>query len=189
MPVKLSSLDLSKNIALTQLDLAHTDVKNLDITNNINLKHIFLGYNNIPSVDFSENILLENLLFDQMPLVELDVTKNINLLWIQGNIKIDSPIRNIDLSKNLKLYYASFSSTPIETLDLSNNIALTQLRVSGLKNLKSLNLKNGNNKNMPDPFIATTPLLRCVQVDDPVWSRDNWRQYEPPHYYSTDCGD
>jgi len=58
-------------------------------------------------------------------------------------------------------------------LDLSNNKALYELWCSDNKTLKSLNLKNGNNRNMEYPNLENNHYLR-VQVDDVEYSKKEW---------------
>jgi len=60
-----------------------------------------------------------------------------------------------------------------EHLDLSNNKKLTEVIFYEAYNIKSLNLKNGNNTNMTFAYYAAN-ALGCIQVDDKAWADANW---------------
>ena len=81
--------------------------------------------------------------------------------WIPGTSGISS-LRGIEDFKNLK-----------------------QLSIVGSP-ISNLNLKNGLNSFL-NLHIADCPNLSCVQVDDSIWSTNNWTNIDDQIYFSEDC--
>ncbi len=73
------------------------------------------------------------------------------------------------------------------TLDVTNNGNLTNL-VCRDNNLLSLNLANGNNTAIVVFNALLNPNLTCIQVDDSVWSANNWNNIDPTASFSENCG-
>lgn len=80
------------------------------------------------------------------------------------------------------------SFNQIASLDLSLGTYFKQLNCSN-NQLTSLNVKDAHNKTSTTAFDAThNPNLKCVQVDDPVYSETNWRNnVDAGVVFSTDC--
>jgi hypothetical protein len=60
--------------------------------------------------------------------------------------------------------------------------------------LTCLNVKNGNNTNFIGLYANNNPDLMCIEVDDAVYSAENWQndsllywQFDPQIYFSTYC--
>jgi len=71
----------------------------------------------------------------------------------------------------------------ITSADISDNNNLVQFL--GYENqLESL---NGNNTNFTDFFAQNNPNLFCIEVDDPVYSQNNWPDIDPQVEFSEDC--
>jgi len=62
---------------------------------------------------------------------------------------------------------------------------LKQLTISG-SSLNSLNLKNGLNSQL-NLSITECPNLGCVEVDNSVWSTNNWTNIDDQIYFSENC--
>ena len=136
-------------------------------------------------------------------LSNLDVSQSPNLGFLDCE---GTGLTNIDLSNNTALYELKCENNSLTSLDLSNNVNLvrlycfgnnlTSLDLSCLPNLTnihcynndftSFNLKNGNNINIVQFIIYTTPNLNCIEVDDPMYSTANWT-VGPNVTFSTNC--
>lgn len=169
MSNKLSTIDLSKNIALTYLNA---------------------GYNNLTSLDLSTNINLENLSISYNSLTTLDVSKNINLEYF---VCSSNSISDLNLSKNIKLSLFWCKSNKLSSLDLSKNVALSSLICSDNKLLTNVNLKNGNNlsitSNIYSIDFTENPVLSCIIVDSALRANEKWSAFKDPtsSYSSFDC--
>ncbi|MBZ4035950.1 T9SS type A sorting domain-containing protein [Flavobacterium sp. 17A] len=157
----LTSLDISKNPALTTIICNNNNLTNLDISEKLGLTNLQCGYNKLTSLDISKNTALITLKCEKNLLTSIDVTKHTALI-------------TLDCSKNL-----------LTNLDASKNTALTSLYCQD-NSLTSVNIKNGNNKAFYWNFIHHLSFygnkdLKCITVDDPVYSSKNWagnREYE-----------
>jgi hypothetical protein len=76
----LTSLDVSKSIALTNLSCFTNQLTSLDVSKNIALTNLNCNKNQLISLDVSKNIILTNLNCFDNPLTSLDVSKNTVLL-------------------------------------------------------------------------------------------------------------
>lgn len=160
---QLTSLDTSKNIALTVLDCFNNQLTNLIV---------------------SPSSILSVINCDQNQLSVIDISKNTGLdIFDCSNNKLTS----LDVSKNTALYFLACYSNQIITLDLSKNNALTQLLCSNNK-LISLNVKNGNNVNVVAFDSTQNPNLNCIQVDNSAYSVSNWKDKDSWSTYNTNCG-
>ncbi|WP_291286471.1 T9SS type A sorting domain-containing protein [Flavobacterium sp.] len=169
MSNKLTSLDISQNLALTYLNAGYNKLTTLNTSKNIVLRYVSLFYNQITN---------------------LDVSKNVNL----GLLSVDSnQLTNIDVSNNKGLFSLSCSSNQLTNLDLSKNSSLENLTCSENKLLTSVNLKNGNNRYMQIASytinFTENPLLSCIIVDDPLYSNKNWGSFKDASaiYSTIDC--
>lgn len=172
---KLTSLNITKNVNLEVVWCHENKLKNVDFSNNINLQTIECDTNEMTSIDLSKNIKLKTLITSRNPLNNLDVSNNINLVQIYCS---SNGLRNLDISKNTKLVYFRCDTNYLTLLDASKNIALKQF--SCKENLlTSLNLKNGYNTNFDVSFFLycsflQNPDLRCIAVDNAAYSNANW---------------
>lgn len=81
------------------------------------------------------------------------------------------------------------SENELTSLDLSKNLLLDSLDCSQNK-LKTLNLKNGNNKKLhiKTSDFSNNPDLICIQVDDVEYANANWATLKDmTATYNTDC--
>ncbi|MFC0779082.1 T9SS type A sorting domain-containing protein [Flavobacterium sp. HJSW_4] len=162
---KLKTIDVSKNVNLTVLDVSYNQIASLDVTNNPLLISLNCQVNKFTSIDVSKNIKLDNLNVSHNLITELDVS-------------------NIPTLRYLSAYYSKLTA-----LDLSKNTALVGVFCNN-NDLRSLNLKNGQNQLIVPQSISFTanPNLTCIQVDNAVTSTANWASAkEATAYYSTDC--
>ena len=159
----LDSIDLSSNIALTMLNAYQNEFSEIDLTNNVNLQTLRLQGNQISSIDLSSNHDLASLVLDNNLLTTLDVSENTDLNFLACN------------GNNLQ-----------GGLDLSNNSLLEVVRLSG-NNLTCLNLRNGNNSVIGELRTIQNPSLTCIQVDDSLYSAQNWTDIDAHSYFSESC--
>ncbi|MDL2145391.1 T9SS type A sorting domain-containing protein [Flavobacterium tructae] len=162
---KLKILDISKNVNLTTLDCSYNQLINLDVTNNPLLVSLNCNVNKLTKIDVSKNVKLNN----------LDISSN--------------QIIQLDLSKIPTLRYLSADDTKLTYLDISSNPNMVGLFCNN-SDLRSLNLKNGNNQliSAQDINFKGNPNLNCIQVDNAVNATTNWSAAkDPAANYSTEC--
>ena len=130
---------------------------------------------------------LKHLQIDEGHSIEIiDLTKNTSLISILMHQTFRG-FDNLDLTKNIALEWVSFSSVPIGgALDLSNCPNLSGLTIEDTL-LDNLNLKNGNNTGITSPILDNNDNLTCIQVDDAVWSTNNWTSVDVWMSFSEDC--
>lgn len=183
---KLTSLDVTKNNALVSLDCSTNQLTSVDINKNTALTYFACSFNQLTSLDVSKNNALTDLFCTTNQLTNLDVTKNTLLkeftCW-------NNQITNLDVSKNTSLNLFFCDNNQISTLDVSKNTSLTMFACSN-NQLTSLNLKNGNNTNfsVSSLLINANPNLTCIQVDNDVYSNNNWStKKDASASYSNSC--
>lgn len=160
---QLTTLDTSKNIALTSLECSNNQLINLIIGPSEILSVINCDNNQLSNIDVSKNVALDTFDCSNNKLTSLDVSKNTALLFLACN------------------------NNQIINLDLSKNSALTELLCSNNK-LISLNVKNGNNSNFTSFSSLQNSNLYCIQVDDVAYSNINWTEKDSWSNYNTNCG-
>lgn len=168
----ISNIDVSANVNLKRLDCSNNNLSTLDVSQNILLDSLICDTNNLTALDLSHQSLLR-VLFCHHNMIDgtLDVSGNIDLRWLEcSNNSID--ILNINNCPGLERLF--LTNNQITSLDISACPLLYWISVCS-NNLQCLNLQNGNNVNFyMSPCLWTNPGLTCVQVDDPVYSTNNW---------------
>ena len=159
-------LYISNNTKLEILDCELNQLFSLNLSNNPMLRYLDCELNQLNSIDVSNNPLI----------YRLDCESNL--------------ISAIDLSNNLLLSSFDIENNLVYSLDLTKN-PITELGCDKNPNLNYLDLRNGNNYNITDFNIKDNPSLFCVNVDDPIWSANNWTvangSIDSQHYFSTNC--
>ncbi|WP_052110343.1 hypothetical protein, partial [Porphyromonas sp. COT-108 OH1349] len=123
----LTSLDVSKNTALTGLVCYSNSLTSLDVSKNIALKVLNCDSNSLTSLDVSKNTALTYLDCHKNSLTSLDVSKNKALT---GLYCYKNSLTSLDVSKNTALTYLNCSYNKFTSLDVSKNTALTELGCS-----------------------------------------------------------
>lgn len=113
----LTSIDVSENTLLEELELNYNDLTSLDVRFNQKLKILFCWRNE---------------------LTDLNVRNNINLTLLHA---ADNNLGDIDVSKNVKLTDLYLSGNELTDLDVSNNVDLLVLGC-GYNNLTEINITN-----------------------------------------------
>lgn len=163
---QLTTLDLLQNSYLTELNCSTNQLNYLFIYKNRLLSKLNCSENQLITLSLIGNTLLSELNCSYNKIVNLDITKN----------------------TNLTLLYSSFNK--LANLDVSNNKLLKELECSD-NNIYNLNIKNGNNANMQRMIFgnfSNNPNLNCIQVDNAVFSNDNWIAKDATASYAETCG-
>ena len=146
---ELTTVDLSNNVALVNVNLNSNNLTAVDFSNNTALEVIDVGSNNLASLDVSSNVNLRILSCTNMQMTALNVNNCTQLeelncainqfttLDLSSNTALKtmvahslSQLTNLDLSNNVLLETINCGSGGFSTLDVSNNTALTELRCS-----------------------------------------------------------
>ena len=135
---ELASLDLSNNVALTNLDCGYNKLSSLDVSNNAALTNLDCGYNQLLSLDVSNNAALTNLDCCYNQLSSLDVSKNTALTTLYC---YDNQLTSLDVSNNAAMTHLECESNRLTSLDVSNNAALTNMDCRSNR-LTSLDVSN-----------------------------------------------
>ena len=130
-----SSIDLSKNIKLTYLEImSNPNLSELNLNNNTMLKELYIQNNSLSKLNLNSEHLFR-ISADNNKLTSLDLTKTPRLTSIQLT---NNKLTTLDL-KNLKYY--------VGHLDVSNNL-LTSLYLPNLVDLSRLRINNNKLKNL-----------------------------------------
>ena len=194
-------LDLTNSFAIGIFDL--TGIEDFS-----SLTYLDISYNLLATVDLSQNILLTELYCSDNQLSSLDLSSNINLQYLYCSTQNISTlilpnsntllelsfgfnyVTSIDLSMYTNLIYLDCAYNGITDLDLSNNSSLTSL-IAQEGSLHNLDLRNGNNYNMIEMLCFGNDNLTCINVDDSVWSTNNWTvtngDIDTQQYFSVNC--
>ncbi|MBU3174120.1 Ig-like domain-containing protein [Clostridium estertheticum] len=120
----LTSIDVSKNIALASLDCSNNGLTSIDVSKNIALTSLECSTNKLPTVEVSKNTALTSLNCSNNRLTALDVSKNAALTSLDC---CNNGLTTLDASKNTVLTSLKCSTNKLTTLDVSKNTALTSL--------------------------------------------------------------
>ncbi|MCR4032590.1 MULTISPECIES: T9SS type A sorting domain-containing protein [Flavobacterium] len=185
---KLSSLDISKNIALTELRCSdNPQLSSLNVSNNVNLNYLYCDNLNLKTLNLKNNLKLIELKCSNNYLTSLEIPHNPDFTYLDCSF---NRLSNLDVSKNFKLNYLDCSYNKIIALDLSENYLLTTLRCSK-NNLFNLNLRSGNNVIMKIHNLGSNPNLKCISVDKETVNNSLWETSKDPKasYYNGVCSE
>ena len=149
---RLTSIDVSKNVNLTTLDLYFSQLTSIDVSKNVNLTTLDLFGNQLTSIDLSKNVNLTDLVLRGNQLTSIDVSKNVNLtnLNLQGN-----QLTSIDLSKNVNLTELVLMENQLTSIDVSKNVNLTTL---DLRENQLTSIDVSKNVNLTKLFLMNNQL-------------------------------
>ncbi len=194
----LTSLDVSKNLALETLDCSWNQLTSLKLSPNTGLETLICQNNKLTSLDVSGNTGLSLLECSENQLASLDLGSNAVLF----NLSCwDNKLTSLDLSSNIILKYLSCQQNQLTSLDVSANTALvvigcgynklTSLDLSSntdlialycrSNQLTNLNMANGNSHNIVDLEVYDNPDLTSIKVDDASVIANNpiWKNTDP----------
>ena len=172
---EITSVDLTQNSALEQIEIAANLLTTLDISQNNNLRELVCNGNNLVELYTASNLNLEILNVSANSISDLDLASNTALKSIEINF---NPIETIDISNNinLELFSATYCYN-LGTVDFSNNNTLEnillwytnqeEINVSNMPNLNSLYLRNlnlssldvSNNPNLYNLYVTNNNIV------------------------------
>ncbi|WP_316636145.1 leucine-rich repeat domain-containing protein [uncultured Flavobacterium sp.] len=176
--------------ALTSLNVMSNKLSTVDLSKNLALNYLLINHNDLTTLDISNNTALENLVASNNKLQNIDVSKNLKLKYFTCS---SNQLTTIDVSNNKELILLSCQLNQLKSLDLSQNKNLALFTCSENKTLTNVDLRNGNNKNMQiAPYVidfTKNPSLTCILVDNALYSNENWTNFkEKSASFSTvDC--
>ena len=172
----LSTLQCNNNSNLTSIEISDcVDLRILDIDGNDLKEANVFGISGLTTFSMRNN---------QIENINIKHLKQIYYLYCGKN-----ELHTLVFPENSDLYFYEGSENKYTDLDFSTSPNLISLNVHN-NQLNKLNLKNGNNQNMNTKYFDVTnnPNLKCVDVDDPHWSEENWREYfDDDVVFSLDC--
>jgi hypothetical protein len=146
----LTSLDVSRNIALTHLGCVLNQLTSLNVSKNTKLILLDCGNNKLTSLDISKNTALESLNFTANQLTNLDVSKNTAL----RNLSFASnQLTNLDVSRNTFLSFLSCAGNLFTAISL--NTLFEKLHDNHIDGGKSISIHFNPGTNNCDRSIAT----------------------------------
>lgn len=157
----MTTLLLPPTNTLTYIDCESTDISTLDASSLMNLNYLDVYY----------CYSLTNLM--------LPPTTTLETLWAYS-----TGLSNLDFTSNTGLLTLDIANGNFTSIDVSMLNNLLYFWCNQSDNLTSLNLKNGNNDMMATMNSQQSPLLECIEVDNPAlaetyggWTIDNWTEY------------
>jgi len=180
---KLSSINISKNVALTTLNCSYNYTMDfLDVSNNINLKILSCFSLKIRDLNLKNNLKLTQLTCSYNALTSLEIPHNPDFNYLDCS---NNRLVQIDVSKNTNLIYFDCSNNKLINLDVSTNGSLTTFYCNS-NNLFNLNVKNGNNLRLSKRNFIDNPNLTCINVD--AFSTSSWGpSKDPKAFYNSNC--
>ena len=124
---QLTTLDLSRNTALTLLFCSENQLTALDVSRNTALTALYCNNNQLTALDVSQNTALTDLGCSSNQLTALDVSRNTELIFLDC---YSNELTTLDVSRNTALTDLSCSYNQLTSLDVSRNTALTDLGCS-----------------------------------------------------------
>lgn len=177
----LTGIEAFTNIWM--LDCQGNQLSSINVTFNAALQELNCSSNQLTAVNVSSNAQLTRLFCDNNLITSLNLASNPNLVRVECCM---NQMTALNLSANPLVYGVSCCLNQIAILDLSMLTALTSLNCSN-NQLTWLNVANGNNTNVVF-FAANNNNLGCIEVDDTVYSNNNWANIDPGAWFSLDCG-
>lgn len=141
---QLTSLNVSKNTALEQLTCYSNKLTALDVSNSLALTLLYCYSNQLTALDVSKNTALIELYCYSNQLASLNVSQNVSLTELRCH---NNQLISFDVSKSSVLTKLYCYSNQLKTLDVSKNTALTDLycysnQLTDLDVSKNMGLRN-----------------------------------------------
>lgn len=116
----LTSLDISKNLAIKELFCQRNQLTNLDVSKNYQMEFLWCSDNNITSLDVSNNTTMTKLWCSRNQLYSLDVSNNPILTDLQCS---DLKLTSLEVSNNKALTLLNCSNNQINGMSMDNLIS------------------------------------------------------------------
>ncbi len=201
-----SSIDLSKYPDLASLDLTgNTNLASLNASSLAALKTLIAkGNTALTQLLLSGSTGMTDLTTVDCPLlgtIDLSDLDKLITLIAKGNSllssltlpgqtppSLKSGVTNKSAAVNTSLVTVDLQNNGLSgSLDLSNYSALTTIKVNG-NSLTGLNVKNGNNANVPTAnFDARNNNLTNIVVDNVSYANSNWTNIDSGVTFTTDA--
>lgn len=172
------------NIAgVTTLNISNRSISDLTGIEDFASLQVFNCRGNLfTSLDLSANPTLTSLICGANALTTLDLSANSNLTNLAAEL---CDLTSITLPLSIQLM--NIDGNEFTELDFSGLPNLKYLLVKNNPYLYALNVKNGNNTNFTDFQATLTPLLYCIEVDNPTYSTTNWTTVTAQVTFRTEC--
>ncbi len=142
-------------------------------------------------VDFTDP-LFRTAILDHNPVIDTDGDGEIQYVEAEdfnGTIEVSN--RNISSFGGLEAFInitgLNVSQNSMEFLDVSNNIAIESIVFTNNPQLRSVNLKNGNNTAIQNFQGTNCPNLTYICVDNAVYATNNFLEVDPQVIFTEDC--
>ena len=135
---QLTSLDVTKNTALTTLYCYYNQLTSLDVSKNTSLDLLSCQFNHLTSLDVSKNKEIKNLYFDSNDISSIDLSNNTKLERLKTN---HNKLPKLDLRNNPLITNLTAAHNMLTDVDVTGLTQLTHFCVSfnkGLKEIKGL---------------------------------------------------
>ena len=116
---ELTSLDVSQNPLLEELDCSYGHLTKLDVSKNTALTSFACGNNQLTSLDVSKNIALRHFGFAENKITSIDISKNTELRTFRCDY---NKLTTLDISKNTKLEALNCCRNKIKAEEMSKII-------------------------------------------------------------------
>ena len=170
-------------IALTNLYCYWNQLTTLDVSGATALTHLYCFGNQLTTLDVSQNTALTSLTASDNQLTSLNVSGATALTHLYCSINQLTSL-NVSGATALTLLYCH--NNQLTSLDVSQNTSLISL-VCSSNQLTSLDLRNGNNTGLTNFSSEVNPQLYCIDVDDVVWSTNNYQIIDSQQSFSNNC--
>lgn len=107
----LTSIDLSKNTLLINLNLGNNQLKSLDVSKNLALIDLNFSFNEVKTIDVIKNIALQYLFCENNKISKIDISKNPLITQLSAET---NSLLNLNLKGNTNnIYYLRLSNNPL----------------------------------------------------------------------------
>ena len=181
---QLTTLDLSSNPLLQTVSCNANQLNYLNINGLTELYLLNCQSNQLPFLNLSNNSKLGQLRCAVNKLLSIDISNNPDLVDVDcsQNLLTDIIFDN-PLLERLWCY-----SNQLSYLELDELTALTNLWCSS-NELITLNVQNGINHNFSFFSCENNPFLKCIEVDDSIYSSTHWYYIDSTANFSLNCPD
>lgn len=150
---KLTSLDTSHNTKLLTLECdGIPTLTSLNVSGNTELKHLYCSKNALAALDLTNNLELEKLSCGENEFTTLDLSRNTNLKYLGF---VNSKLSSMDLTYNTNLEELYFFGNNFSAIDVSKN---TKLKILHLYENQLITLDTSKNNNLTELKVHNNPL-------------------------------
>ncbi|WP_353777525.1 T9SS type A sorting domain-containing protein [Winogradskyella sp. 3972H.M.0a.05] len=174
----ITTIDLSANVALTNLDASYCSADTIDLSNNTALRYLtivgeFGEEGSIVNLNITGLTLLEQLQADYNQIASLDLSTNSSLQSVYLN---NNALTSLDISNNTALYHLGAAENQLSSININGATSLeslylgynqfTGLDLSSTTPLKFLSI--GNNQISSINLSGATDLLTLSVNDNAI---------------------